>query len=430
MFSLQKKLIAIVSVVVILITAAPTMVLAQDPSPDILITFENLPLFSEANFLPGDTVTRWVKVKNNWPDSQPMAVIVEENYSDPDGLATQLDLVIMEGATTLYTGTLAGLHGDGLVNLSNLPSDAETQYDFSVTFNELSSDNYQGAVVSFDLELGLFSDNEVCTESCDGGIVVITSTGGGGGPAGLYIHTEQVGDTSTTSATITWFTNLSATSRVVYDIVSHPIVGVLPNLGYSFSTAEDPTLTTYHTMVISGLTSNTTYYFRPVSANVSNTVSGIELAIRTGEVAGAYTESAGGATPGGVAFVSPTGAVAGAQTGALAQGEPELVSEPALVTEDDVPLITPGDCTNYILLLLILNLIAMGLLWNKFKDSEVQWHKYLWLESLLLILLPILIWYPICQLWIWLLILLVIELLVLFLLKNNSAGHIEPPVNF
>ncbi|MFH1111482.1 MAG: VWA domain-containing protein [Patescibacteria group bacterium] len=283
-----------------------------------------------------------------------------------------------------------------------------------------------------------------CRVKSSGDGEVVLTGGGGGGSAGLYIHTEQVGDIDTGSATINWFTNLTATSRVVYDIISHPIVGFLPNLGYSFSTTEDLTQGTYHVMVVSGLTPNTTYYFRPISANVANTVSGVELMVKTGEVAGAYTEegsSSSSESTTGTTTIGDTGSgsqgsdqggmVLGEQTGDLAQGEPELITEPEpeLINEqaDTTPeVITPEpepvNCNSTIWIFIILNLIAATLLWNKEKNSQVAWKKFLWLVSLILTIVPAMIWYGNCTLWTWLLVVLILSLL--FLLP--SGGKKEP----
>lgn len=81
----------------------------------------------------------------------------------------------------------------------------------------------------------------------------------------LVITSEAVVNVTETSATITWTTNHPATSRVVYDTVSHSSLGSAPNYGYAYSTIEDPTLTTNHSVVVSPLSSGTTYYFRAVS---------------------------------------------------------------------------------------------------------------------------------------------------------------------
>ena len=68
------------------------------------------------------------------------------------------------------------------------------------------------------------------------------------------------------SFTVTWKTNHSATSRVVYGTTSVNPVGTAPNYGYPLSTVEDPTLVTSHSVTLTGLTEGATYYWRAVSS--------------------------------------------------------------------------------------------------------------------------------------------------------------------
>lgn len=87
----------------------------------------------------------------------------------------------------------------------------------------------------------------------------------------------------TSTATITWTTDHAATSRVVYDTVSHnPVTDPAPYYGYAFSTIEDTVLTTTHTVLVTGLTPNTSYYFRPVSHGSPEAV-GVEVMGTTSE---------------------------------------------------------------------------------------------------------------------------------------------------
>jgi len=74
---------------------------------------------------------------------------------------------------------------------------------------------------------------------------------------------------------ITWRTDYPATSRVIYDTISHPILGSPPNYGYAFSTPEqdqDPRVT-FHAVRIGGLAPETTYYYRTVSRASAEQVS-------------------------------------------------------------------------------------------------------------------------------------------------------------
>lgn len=92
-----------------------------------------------------------------------------------------------------------------------------------------------------------------------------------------YVPVVQITEESTsvtpptqTSFAVTWTTDEPATSRVIYDSVSHEdeALGEEPNYGYAFSTEEqdlDPNKVTEHSVTITGLTQGTTYYYRTVS---------------------------------------------------------------------------------------------------------------------------------------------------------------------
>ncbi|OJI09272.1 MAG: hypothetical protein COV08_01585 [Candidatus Vogelbacteria bacterium CG10_big_fil_rev_8_21_14_0_10_49_38] len=77
-------------------------------------------------------------------------------------------------------------------------------------------------------------------------------------------------DVTQTGVTITWDTNIPATSRVIYDTVSHPGTpdsAAAPNFGYANSTTEADVTTkvTNHSVTITGLAPGTKYYFRVLS---------------------------------------------------------------------------------------------------------------------------------------------------------------------
>jgi len=89
------------------------------------------------------------------------------------------------------------------------------------------------------------------------------------------ISAETSSSVTSSSVTITWTTDDPATSRVVYDTVSHPVLGAAPNYGYTNSTVETDTgpKVTSHSVTINGLTSGTTYFFRTVSHGSPEAVS-------------------------------------------------------------------------------------------------------------------------------------------------------------
>lgn len=96
--------------------------------------------------------------------------------------------------------------------------------------------------------------------------VTVTVTSGPQKPVISNIATSNI---TQTSVTITWTTDIPATSRVIYDSTSHPDISgaTAPNFGYVASTAETDTETkvTSHSVTITGLNPGTKYYFRVLS---------------------------------------------------------------------------------------------------------------------------------------------------------------------
>lgn len=83
----------------------------------------------------------------------------------------------------------------------------------------------------------------------------------------VIISSETAANIGEDSAIITWDTDKPATSRVVYDVVSHATIGDEPNYGYAFSTEEKDITekVTSHSVLMSGLSAGVTYYYRVVS---------------------------------------------------------------------------------------------------------------------------------------------------------------------
>ncbi|MFH1990586.1 MAG: fibronectin type III domain-containing protein [Patescibacteria group bacterium] len=241
------------------------------PADPLTVEFEKTPLFSEANFLPGGGVTRWVKVTNNSNESQRIAVQAI-NVNDLNHLGAVLNLEIKENGTTLYSKPLSTFFNAGEEFLSNLANNSITTYDFSVSFYSGTQNTFQGKSLGFDILIGF--------QGTEGGIWpgAGSSSGGGGGggwlPPGLTIQNEATVSTTEISVTITWTTSYPASSQVIYALgsESHTLdltdtVGAPPKYGYAHTTPESdisPKVTS-HSVTISGLAPGTTYYYRAVS---------------------------------------------------------------------------------------------------------------------------------------------------------------------
>jgi len=254
------------------------------PADPLAVQFEGTPLFQEANFLPGEGITRWIKVTNNSGESKGIA-IETINENDPDNFASQLNLTIKEGATILYNDTLINFFNAGETYLSDLVNSATKQYDLTIAFNSGSNNDYQGKALGFDILIGFQGeggngDNGFVTDGGDNP----PARGGGTLPQGLTILNESVVTTNLTgcescSITINWITTYFSTSRVVYSKASEPHFFDLYALNYGYASSkegDDSGLekVTAHSITINNLSPNTTYYFRCESHASPPTITG------------------------------------------------------------------------------------------------------------------------------------------------------------
>lgn len=184
--------------------------------------------------------------------------------------------VVSEGlASTTFAGSASGT--EVVINLDSFDIDGSMYNDYTKQRNTYcNSVEYASAEV-------LVGKFEVDPIRC-----VITYD-----DINLVISNEQISSVGATSIVFTWDTNHSATSRVVYDIVSVSTTNTsTPNYGYEFSTEEDGTFVITHSMTITGLTPGVQYFLRPVSHG-SPEVTGVELSTTT------LTQSNGGGSSGG-----------------------------------------------------------------------------------------------------------------------------------
>ena len=242
-----------------------------DPPDPLVVIFETIPLFNEASFLPGDNITRSVVVTNNTADTQKIGTQAV-NVNNSDHLGDVMLLQITQGASTLYSGTLSQFFNKGEIYLSDLAGNGTSvTYYYSITFDSNSGDDYQGLGLGFDIAVGFFGAESISTEVPVGG-----SDGGGYSAEGLNIFDEAIEIIGSDTVTITWNTNLDATSRVVYSpSTSNPIfdINTPPNYDYDYSTTEDSTKRTNHSVTITGLTPSTVYFFRCISHASPDTLS-------------------------------------------------------------------------------------------------------------------------------------------------------------
>ncbi len=184
--------------------------------------------------------------------------------------------------------------------------------------------------------------------------------------------------TSTNSFMVTWTTDRPTSGRIIYDTASHPVLGAAPNYGYAFSTGTTDTSpeTTSHTITVSGLSDNTVYYWRMVSAG-SPTVVSDEYQNKTFSVAGAGT-STSTSTPTSTPLASVLGAAVQPQYFAAATPVEEVLgvsTEPsptptATLLPSPTPEVQGASTSNFnwwwvFIPLALLGLVISGLLFRR-----------------------------------------------------------------
>ena len=281
------------------------------------VEFENTPLFGETNFVPGNSVTKWVKLNNNTTEPQRAIVrAIDVVNSGTFKLGDVVHLVIKEGATVWYDGSFSNFFSKSEVLLEQIPAGQQRTYNFIVSFDSNSSNDYQKSTMSFSLQAGFEvpTGDEVITDTTT---TISGQIGGGGGGTTsgsrhLVISNENVANQAPAGSGIviaTWNTNIPATSQVIYGLASGGPYNInmgATYFGYPLGTPEqnlDPNKVINHSVPISLLPG--TYAYRVVSRASPPTISyehqftvplslGAENTITTGgggEILGANSEN-------------------------------------------------------------------------------------------------------------------------------------------
>ncbi|MFH1036502.1 MAG: fibronectin type III domain-containing protein, partial [Patescibacteria group bacterium] len=337
------------------------------------------------NLMPGDGISRWIKVTNNSGDVAGVTIKAVGFTSPipPEDLARALDIEIKKESNNLYgVKTLAEFYQNGAVSLGNLPDGATAQYDVSVSFPGEKGDEWQGKSTGFNIEINISGEDG----GDEGGGTTYTDIGEGTSTGVLRIFNEQIESVSitTNSAVITWMTNKLATSRVVYsdEGQSHIIdLDNAPNYGYANSNTEDLGEVESHTMTLTGLSPNTTYYLRSTSRNLYEFAVSRELTFTTAAVLGESTETGGGG------FRNEF--VAGAETTTEGEGEVGVFKTEELETS----LASVGIFLNqkylYWIFFIFIILLTLLHLFLKMKDIAQENDKKLILPAIIIALIII-----------------------------------------
>jgi hypothetical protein len=399
---------------------------AKAVSP-LYVDFEDTPLFNEADFKPGDSVIRWVRVTNNSGETKPIATeaINYPGFPDPnnvplDDLSRALLIVIREeGGSDLYGGsggekTLFDFYQDGETYLSDVGNSNTQGYEYEISFPSEKENEWQTKTTTFDIIIG-FQGTEGGGDSDGGGI-------SGGGWLGLTILDESIRfiNPCETSITILWTTSYASTSQVVYSTSgqSHTLDLGAINYGYANSKEGDDSgieKVDDHSVSLAGLVPETTYFYRCVSHASPPTVS-LQYAFTTPPMGTCFPlpEVRGEATTGGE--------VAGAET----EEEGMVLGEetaPGNLLATVAPFFESANFC-WLFLILIIILICLYLLsFKKIKSKKKKWFYFLGI--LILIILYCYFCCTIC--WLLLLLALLIIALVYLLRKKTPSKPPEMP---
>ncbi|OPL11985.1 MAG: hypothetical protein AVO34_01830 [Firmicutes bacterium ML8_F2] len=440
-------------------------------------------LFNEDNFLPGQSVSKKIKIKNLSSVSENIGVEAinfsgaDFNESNPadveiNSLARYLILDI-DNPINIFSGTLFSFYELGKLTLiSNLASQSEEEFIFKITYPS-PEENQEVATTIFDLLFGTLAqeggdgNGDENGTSGNGSSENGSSSAGGGSYRGLTISGEksEVAPACTT-AVINWQTNYFSTSQVIYDDDSGQFnFSAGPeNYGYQFykigDTSEQEKVT-YHGVELTGLNPGTTYYYRCVShaspATISQEGSFTTCALAEGdqEETGEDEEGEEGAGEGEEAGEEGgtgerTGAGEGEETGEgeegeeeegagegeEGEGEDEEGAEEEGITEETgrgglanlLAAISSFDDLKHLCWIMTLAAILLSLLYlfSTRKKIDQERKKYGWDLILLLLILIIFLFVLKCYL-------LIIPLLILlipwskYLLFRKKTGSEEMP---
>lgn len=218
------------------------------------VQFETTPLFSESNFAPGNSITKWIKL-NNTTEGVRLGIVRALNVVNEGEMGDLTTIEIKHGDETIYKGTFSDFFSKSEVDLSLVPASSSETFYFVVTFDKNSGNNSQNDTMSFNLQAGFEGDSETDTISIGSSGSYETF-----GPKALVITNDQAESflqDETSTIVITWDTNIPATSQVVYGLTSgapYNLDLLDSNFGYPFSTEEvDLNKVLNHSIILSDL---------------------------------------------------------------------------------------------------------------------------------------------------------------------------------
>lgn len=289
-----------------------SVALAQVPT----VVFEKTPLFLDSNIEPGDSEARTITVTNTGPTAEDVYVSSGNEFST--GLGEVMSLVVTAPGSTYFIGVFDDFFDVTPLALGSVASGETKVFTLSAALPSSAGNVYQTKQLGFDLIIGFVGGGSVTDNPGGGG-------GGGGGTIKLNIFNEKVDSVVGSTATLSWNTNLNASTYLVCGVVNDiPFtLSTLPPLfGYQFVLPEENTNTKVHKGILAGLDLGQ-YECRPagrVSPSKPFTVGEalrFSITAPEGQVAGIATSQP---TIGGFVNNRPTGSVLGASWGSKGSG--------------------------------------------------------------------------------------------------------------
>jgi len=269
-----KKIIPVLTTLLVWSVALPVVAESTFDA-----TFNPTPLFNASNFMPGDSKEGEITISNTGTESKD-AYIEAVNVSPDDDLSSQMVIKIYENGSQIYSASFQDFLNAGPIELEEIAGGSSKTFLLEVTFLENTGNDYQDKSLGFDICVGFSGGSQYCTDTktisderdTEGGY-----SGGDGSTSGsqhLIISNEQTEEITSSglpgsgTALIVWKTNIPATSQVVYGEygVSYSFdLDNEPKFGYPYTSVEDLSKKTSHSIVLTSLNPGQTYVYRVVS---------------------------------------------------------------------------------------------------------------------------------------------------------------------
>lgn len=192
------------------------------------VTPSSDPLFNAQSLVPGAILVSSVKIDNETEQNQ-LAQIGPSNSSDAGGLGQYLTLEIKQGATSLYSDTLAQFFNGSPVELTQVSSGDSATYTLQLIFDQNAPANLMGTSVDFGMCVG-FKGGIVACGNDDSAPYAQSSYGGGYSQGSYGSYSQASYSNSYSQASYASNTSGDAASGVggaSTDILRGPIPRVL-----------------------------------------------------------------------------------------------------------------------------------------------------------------------------------------------------------